>query len=90
MTISLIPQPTTHTPLLLTPECGAADCTIEGDQYSMVRCHVCSGWFCADHISPDEPVRVVHMDARLAPGLTYYSGICATCRQRAGADSWLN
>ena len=89
MMTSLTPTPT-HGPLLLTPECGAQGCTVEGDQYSMVRCHVCAGWFCAEHISADEPVRIAHVDARLAPGLTYYSGICPTCQAHESADSWLN
>lgn len=89
MATSLTTPPTTHGPLLLTPPCGAQGCATEGDQYSMVRCHVCSGWFCAEHIADDEPVRVVRVDVRLAPGLFYYAGVCAGCRQQKGADSWL-
>ncbi|MEO7001266.1 MAG: hypothetical protein ABI068_05665 [Ktedonobacterales bacterium] len=80
---------TSFTPLLMTPECGAQGCSVEGDQYSMVRCHVCSSWFCPEHISADEPVQVVRATTRLAAGLSYYSGICASCRQQEQPDSWL-
>lgn len=74
--------------LLLTPECEASGCTVSGDQYTMVRCHDCGGWFCPDHIDAEAGVALVHPAPRVLRGLAYYEGLCLTCRQgRSGMYS---
>ena len=44
---------------LITPECEAPGCSVAGDQYTMVRCHACGGWFCSEHIAAQEGVTLV-------------------------------
>ena len=67
--------------ILLTPECEAPGCHAAGDQYTMVRCRGCGGWFCTDHIDAQEGVTLVHPVPRVLKDLAYYQGICLACRQ---------
>ena len=67
--------------MLLTPECEATGCNVAGDQYTMVRCGECGGWFCIDHIDAKEGATLVYPAPRVLLGLAYYQGICLACRQ---------
>jgi hypothetical protein len=71
-----------HSPaaILLTPECEAPGCYVAGDQYTMVRCRACAGWFCTDHIDAQEGVTLVRPVPRVLKDLAYYEGICLACR----------
>ena len=73
--------PYSSSPMLITPECEASGCYVAGDQYTMVRCRDCGGWFCTDHIAAQEGVTLIHPVSRVIRGLAYYQGICLTCRQ---------
>jgi hypothetical protein len=66
-------------PTLISPECAMLGCTAEGDQYMMVRCRACGGWFCQDHIQVDEGVRVQTVHLSRVGNLAYYAGICVRC-----------
>ena len=66
---------------LITPECEALGCSVAGDQYTMVRCHACGGWFCSEHIAAQEGVTLVPLAPRVLRGLAYYEGTCLACRQ---------
>ena len=65
--------------MLLTPECGAPGCHVAGDQFTMVRCRGCGGWFCTDHIA-QEDVTLIYLAPRVLKDLAYYQGMCQTCR----------
>jgi hypothetical protein len=71
-----------HSPaaILLTPECEASGCHVAGDQYTMIRCRGCGGWFCNDHIDAQEGVTLIHLAPQVLRGLAYYQGICQACR----------
>ena len=73
--------PHASTAILLTPEREAPGCHVAGDQYTMVRCRGCGGWFCTDHIDAQESVTLVHPAPRVLRGLAYYQGICTVCRR---------
>ncbi|PWT78588.1 MAG: hypothetical protein C5B60_00925 [Chloroflexi bacterium] len=77
-----LPQPF-HSPstTLITPECEAPGCHVAGDQYTMVRCSSCGGWFCAEHIAVEEGVTLVRPAPRVLKYLAYYQGICSACQQ---------
>ncbi len=85
------------TPFLIAPECYAPGCHHDGDQYTMVKCRSCGHWFCGEHLSSDasadsrRDVALVESGLR---GLSFYLGLCATCRhlppERHPVDSsWL-
>jgi hypothetical protein len=69
----------TPAPLLITPECDAPGCTVEGDQYTMVRCRGCGAWFCPEHIDAAAGARLVRLVGAKLKDLAYYQGICAAC-----------
>lgn len=66
---------------LIIPRCQAHGCSVAGDQYTMVRCRKCDGWYCSDHIAIHETVRLITVAAGPAKGLSYYVGICARCQR---------
>jgi hypothetical protein len=68
-------------PVLITPECDAPGCGVAGDQYTMVRCRGCGGWFCVKHIAAAEGVTLVRTVRRALNGLAYYQGSCVPCLQ---------
>lgn len=82
-------------PAVIAPECHADGCHHDGDQYTMVKCRSCDHWFCTEHLDSQDTIRRVSMVETGLPGLTYYQGLCATCRgqhaqQRRPVDSsWL-
>jgi len=67
--------------MLLTPECEASGCHVAGDQYTMVRCGECGGWFCTYHIDAQEGVTLIHPAPRVLKSTAYYQSICLACRQ---------
>jgi hypothetical protein len=82
-----LPQPPHSAAVtLITPECEAPDCSVGGDQYTMVRCRGCQAWFCPEHIVAQEGVTLVRPAPSTLRGLAYYQGICRACleaRQRS-------
>jgi hypothetical protein len=66
---------------LMTPECEAPGCSVASDQYTMVRCRGCGGWFCPEHIDAQEGVRLVRPVVRALHGLAFYQGVCVPCHQ---------
>jgi hypothetical protein len=82
-------------PVFIAPECHAAGCHRNGDQYTMVKCRVCDNWFCAEHLDTHDTVRRVSMVDTGMPGLTYYLGLCLDCREKLSRrrrpvdSSWL-
>jgi hypothetical protein len=66
---------------LVTPECEAPDCSVSGDQYTMVRCRGCKGWFCPEHVAAQEGVTLVRPAPGTLLGLAYYEGLCYACLQ---------
>jgi hypothetical protein len=72
-----------HSPgiTLITPECEAPGCSVDGDQYTMVRCRACCGWFCPEHIAAQEGVTLVRPAPRALRNLAYYQGMCEPCHQ---------
>lgn len=57
--------------LLIAPECEVPDCSVGGDQYSMVRCLGCKAWFhtrlTVGQYLDGGPERVTRVDKMLAP-----------------------
>jgi hypothetical protein len=81
-------------PLLIAPECHAADCQHAGDQYTMIKCRCCEQWYCSDHVDTQETVQLVKTVDRAFQGLSYYMGLCLGCRgemrqQRPTNSHWL-
>ena len=82
-------------PVFIAPECHVQGCHYDGDQYTMVKCRVCDHWFCPEHLGSNETVRRVSMVDTGLPGLSYYLGLCADCRQKLSQrrrpvdSSWL-
>jgi hypothetical protein len=72
-----------HSPAitLITPECDAPGCSISGDQYTMVHCGGCGGWFCPEHIAAQEGVTLVRPAPRALRHLAYYQGLCGPCQR---------
>jgi hypothetical protein len=71
-------------PMLITPECDTPGCSIAGDQYTMVRCRRCGGWFCPEHIDAAAGARLVRpgrLGSSALRDLAYYQGICVPCHQ---------
>jgi hypothetical protein len=56
-------------------------CSVASDQYTMVRCRGCGGWFCPEHIDAQEGVRLVRPVVRALHGLAFYQGVCVPCHQ---------
>ncbi|MGO8948543.1 MAG: hypothetical protein ACLQUY_12960 [Ktedonobacterales bacterium] len=67
--------------MLLTQECESPGCNVAGDQFTMVRCRDCGGWFCPQHVDAKEGVTLIHVAPRVLRGLGYYQGICTACRR---------
>jgi hypothetical protein len=63
----------------ITPECEAPDCSVSGDQYTMVRCRGCKAWFCPEHVAVQEGVTLVRPAPRTLLGLAYFEGLCHVC-----------
>lgn len=82
-------------PAVIAPECHADGCHHDGDQYTMVKCRACDHWFCTEHLDSQDTIRRIAIMETGLPGLNYYLGLCATCRdqhapQRRRVDSsWL-
>jgi hypothetical protein len=75
------PMMTRTTPMLIAPECHAAGCHHDGDQYLMVKCRACGHWFCPEHIASNNSQRdIILVDSGLR-GLSYYLGRCVACQQ---------
>jgi hypothetical protein len=66
--------------MLFTLECETSGCHVAGDQYTMVRCRGCGGWFCTDHIDAQESVTLIYLAPRALKDLAYYQGVCQTCQ----------
>ena len=77
-------------PTMIAPECAAAGCSHEGDQYTMARCRHCQRWFCAEHLAQDRPVDLVRALSPSLGGLSYYVGVCEGCAHRSNCaeDAW--
>ncbi len=69
-------------PTVIAPECHVQGCHYDGDQYTMVKCRSCDHWFCPEHLGSNETVRRVSMVDTGLPGLSYYLGLCAECRNK--------
>ena len=68
-------------PLLITPDCHSPDCGVTGDQYTMVQCRACGGWFGPAHIDAAAGARLVRLGRWELRDLAYYEGICVPCHQ---------
>jgi hypothetical protein len=75
-------HPNHSEPMLIAPECHAAGCHNDGDQYMMVKCRSCGHWFCPEHLESEDGARSVTLVDSGLRGLSYYQGHCAACRGR--------
>jgi hypothetical protein len=82
-------------PIFIAPECHAPGCHHDGDQYTMVKCRSCDHWFCTEHLDSQDTIRRISIVETGLPGLSYYLGLCTTCRgtqvqrRRRVDSSWL-
>ena len=83
-----------RTPVLISPECHAAECHNSGDQYTMIKCRNCEQWYCSEHVDMQETALQVKTVDPVLHGLAYYVGLCLGCRgtmreQHPTNSAWL-
>ena len=84
-----------RSPTVIAPECHVAGCHHTGDQFTMVKCRVCTQWYCAEHLGTQDTIRRSSIMDTGRKGLSYYLGLCASCseqlalKRRAVGSTWL-